>query len=94
MNLPTPECPRCHRTTEDRGSYFACAHCLAELERNRWLGELPFLPTPAQWYEAQAASFGCNAATMMGMPWPMLAAVFEATMAARCAFRMRPELRG
>ena len=49
MTLPTPECPRCHRVTEDRGSYFA---------------------------------------------WPMLAAAFEATMAARCAFRIRPELRG
>ena len=90
MTLPTPECPRCHRITEDRGSYFACAHCRAEFGGTRW----PFLPTPAQWYEAQAASFGCNAATMMGRPWPMLAAAFEATMAARCAFRIRPELRG
>ena len=82
MKLPTPDCPWCARRVEDRGDHFACLHCAGAP-----------LPDPVEWYRAQAAVFGKNAASMMAV-WPLgTAAYVEARWAARAAMRACPELR-
>ncbi len=79
MKLPTPDCPRCHRATEDRGDHFACP----VTREHPWPAVLP-----GRYYLRMARVWAKGALNES----PRLAYTFG-RWAARCAFRLRPELR-
>ncbi len=79
MRLPTPDCPRCHRETLDRGDHFSCSVS----SEHPWPAVLP-----SRYYLRLARIWATHA---LGES-PRLAYAFG-RWAARCVFRLRPELR-